>query len=47
MTDYLERARIARDAKLQLLGRWLDDVRKGRHLPSRQPRDVEPVPEPA
>lgn len=46
MTDYLERARIARDAKLQLLGKWLDDMLEGRHAPPHQPRDADPVPEP-
>ena len=46
MIDYLERARIARDAKLQLLGAWLDDTMEGSHAPSRRPRDADPVPEP-
>lgn len=47
MTDYLERTRIARVAKLELLSKWFDEVMEGNHAPTRQLRDAEPVPEPS
>lgn len=42
MTDYLERARIARSAKLRLVAEWLKDAMEGRRTTSRQPLDTSP-----